>query len=99
MQHGRIIGKVVGADGAPMAGAMVVSAPIVDGRASVSIEGPPPTTGPDGAFAIDAEPGRRMVLVLGGRGPLAEQKVDVTPGETVDAGTLVVKPPPPGPTK
>lgn len=99
VQHGRIIGKVVGADGAPMAGAMVVSAPIVDGRASVSIEGPPPTTGPDGAFAIDAEPGRRMVLVLGGRGPLAEQKVDVTPGETVDAGTLVVKPPPPGPTK
>jgi hypothetical protein len=94
VQHGRIIGRVVGADGAPMAGAAVVSAPIVSGSARVSIEGPPPTTGPDGAFAIDAEPGTRMVLVLGGRGPLAEQQVEVKAGATVDVGTLTVKPPP-----
>ncbi|MCE9580451.1 MAG: carboxypeptidase regulatory-like domain-containing protein [Deltaproteobacteria bacterium] len=94
-QHGRIIGKVVGPDGAPMAGAIVVSAPIIDGRTSISIEGPPPTTGADGAFDLDAEPGTRMVLVLGNRGPVAEKQVEVKGGETVDVGVLAVKPPPP----
>src|SRR4029079_17498513 len=56
------------------------------------IGGPPEPTGADGAFVITSDPGQRMLVVLGGGGPIVTQQVDVASGATIDLGTITAKP-------
>jgi protocatechuate 3,4-dioxygenase beta subunit len=97
--HARVTGKIVDATGAPVAGAPVVVVPApTDGKLSISMSGPPDTTGADGSFAIDAEPGKRLLVVLGGNGPIVTQPIEVQSGQQVDLGTITATPhahPPP----
>jgi hypothetical protein len=96
--HGRITGKVVDASGAPVANAPVVTVPDPGkGPLAITINGPPETTAADGTFAIDAEPGKRLLIVLGGGGPLVHQPVEVKSGDAIDLGTLVAQPRAPRP--
>ena len=91
--HGRVTGKVVDAAGKPVAGAPVLTTAMqTGGRMTVSMEGMPETTGPDGSFAIASEPGKRLLIVLGGEGPVATRPIEVTSGETTDVGTLTAAP-------
>jgi hypothetical protein len=91
--HGKIVGRVVDAGGAPLAGAPVIAVPSTgSGPLSIQLEGPPDTTGPDGAFAIESEPGKQMLVVLGGGGPVVMQPIDVASGATLDLGTITAKP-------
>ncbi len=96
---GTVTGKVVDAAGAPIAGAMViVTARQPPGQLMLSLDEVPPTTGADGAFRTAAEPGPRMLLVLGEQGPLVRKDIDVVDGQVLDLGTITADPPrPPGP--
>jgi Carboxypeptidase regulatory-like domain len=91
--HGRVTGKVVDAAGKPVAGAPVLTTAMQPGgRMTISMEGMPEATGPDGSFAIASEPGKRLLIVLGGQGPVATRPIEVTSGETTDVGTLTAAP-------
>ncbi len=96
VSFGKVVGKVVGPDGAPLAGAPIVAATVSEGGGvRVSIEGEPPTTAGDGSFALDVGPGKHMLLVLGQAGPILRKPIDVVSGQVLDLGTLKAEPPPP----
>jgi protocatechuate 3,4-dioxygenase beta subunit len=97
--NGRVTGRVVGADGKPVAGAPVVLAPFSPGgRLQIAIEGEPQRTDAQGGFSLEAAPGKQLLVVLGGAGPLARKPVEVSAGGVADLGELVAEPPAgPGP--
>lgn len=85
-----VVGTVVGPTGKPMPDVPVVAIDDKDdGRVSISIEGPPPTTGPDGTFRIERKAGKAIVVVLGVRPPVMK-KVVLEEGKTFDAGKLQI---------
>ena len=85
-----VVGTVVGPTGKPMPDVPVVAIDDKDdGRVSISIEGPPPTTGPDGKFRIERKAGKAIVVVLGVRPPVMK-KVVLEEGKTFDAGNLQI---------
>jgi hypothetical protein len=89
---GKVIGTVVDATGAPVAGRPIVAAAMAPGGATmVQIEGEPPRTAPDGHFELPVKPGKHMLLVLGPDGPAARKEIDVAAGQTLDIGQLVTK--------
>jgi hypothetical protein len=94
-----VSGVVVGADGAPVAGVPVVAAPIgLAGSVMLELDGVPPPTGADGRFSLEVAQGKHMVLALGTGGPGARKPIDVTSGQVLDAGKIVLGgEPPPGP--
>jgi hypothetical protein len=100
---GKVIGKVLRADGSPLVGAGValVHSPDAQGRLRVELRGDElPTTGADGSFTAEIGAGRHMLLVLGGgMGPAVRKEVEVAVGQVVDLGTLQAGEggPPPGP--
>jgi len=53
---GRITGQVVDAAGRPVAGALLVTAPRIDGEPVAGRSGPFPESGPDGHFELDSLP-------------------------------------------
>lgn len=85
-----VVGTVVGPTGKPMADVPVVAIDDKDdGRVSISIEGPPPTTGADGKFRIERKAGKAIVVVLGVRPPVMK-KVVLEEGKTFDVGSLQI---------
>jgi protocatechuate 3,4-dioxygenase beta subunit len=94
----KVIGKVIGPDGAPLVGAAVVAAVQNDkGMVRISIEGEPPATAADGSFSLDVSPGKHVLIVLGKAGPAVRKPFDAVSGQVVDLGTLKVEPPAPPP--
>jgi protocatechuate 3,4-dioxygenase beta subunit len=97
--HARVVGKVLRADGSPLAGAPVIFAPRQPGgQIRIEMTGDTPTTGADGSFDVQVAAGKHVFLVLGdGPMPAVRKDVEVTVGQVVDLGTLKVEPPPPPP--
>lgn len=94
---GRVVGKVLRADGAPLAGAGVALVPPPDpndkdGHLRVEIHDDLPTTASDGSFSAEVAAGRHMLLVLGdGPGLTVRKEVEVGIGQVVDVGTLRIE--------
>ncbi len=85
-----VVGTIVGPGGKPMPDVPVVAIDDKDdGRISISLEGPPPTSGPDGRFRIERKAGKAIVVVLGMRPPVMK-KVVLEEGKTFDAGSLQI---------
>jgi hypothetical protein len=91
-----IIGKLVDPAGKPLAGLPLTVVPdLGDGHTRISLSGPPPTSGPDGTFRIEAKAGKSGLVVLS-QGPAASRMgLVLEAGKTLDVGTITVGAPPP----
>jgi hypothetical protein len=56
----------------------------------VQLEGPPPVSGPDGSFRIEAKAGLSIVVVMAPPEPTAKRGVLLEAGKTTDIGLLRV---------
>ena len=98
-----VIGRLVDPAGKLLAGQTVVLTPDHgDGRLQVQIEGPPPTTGPDGSFRLEHRAEPCALLVMRPPSPFTRRGIALVAGQTLDLGTITVDPPagpggPPGP--
>jgi protocatechuate 3,4-dioxygenase beta subunit len=93
-----VIGKLVDGTGAPLAGQAIALAPDSgDGHLQLRIEGPPLTTGPDGAFRIEHGAGPAILVVMRSPRPFTKRGIALAAGKTIDLGTLNVDAPGPGP--
>lgn len=88
-----VIGKVVDAEGKPVAGVGVVL--IKDegeGRTTVSLEGPPPKSAGDGTFRVEG-PARPSALVLmAPPSPTIKRPLALEAGKTLDMGAIRLEP-------
>ncbi|HEU0037180.1 MAG TPA: carboxypeptidase-like regulatory domain-containing protein [Kofleriaceae bacterium] len=91
-----VVGAIVDPSGKPAAGVPVtVIADTGDGRMQISLEGPPPTSGPDGKFRIEHAAGPVMVVVMTPPRPVTKRGLTLEPGKTLDVGTLQLAAPAP----
>jgi protocatechuate 3,4-dioxygenase beta subunit len=91
-----VTGKLVDAAGKPIGGIPVVVIPDQgEGRMQVRIEGPPTTSGPDGAFKIEAKAGPSIVVAMTPPSPTTKKGLKLEAGKTVDIGALTVSAPAP----
>lgn len=94
-----VVGRLVDGTGKPLPGLPVAVVPeSPDGRVEIRLEGPPPTSGPDGKFRIEHKAGPSMLVVLGGQRPTTKRGLVLEAGKTLDAGEIRVamnQPPPP----
>ena len=85
-------GRVVTPNGAPVAGALVVTSPRVEGRSELRIlaDDTTPATDAEGRFEIGRQPGAYTLVVLGREeaGPVVMRPITVA-GEDQDLGDLV----------
>jgi len=98
-QNAVVIGKLVGADGKPLADTgVVLLADQGPGHLSVRLEGPPPTSGPDGSFRLEGPAVVSVLAVMLPQRPWSKRPLALEPGKTLDLGTLTVDSgPPPAP--
>ncbi len=94
-----VVGTVVDGAGKPMAGAPVVVVEQQGDSISVSLSGPPPTTGPDGRFRVEHKAGPSALVVMLRPRPTIKRGLQLEAGKTLDLGEVRVEPPPgaPGP--
>jgi protocatechuate 3,4-dioxygenase beta subunit len=91
-----VIGKLVDPAGKPLSGlALTVVPDLGDGHTRVSISGPPPTSGPDGTFRIEAKAGKSGLVVLSPGATTNRMGLVLEAGKTLDVGTITVGAPPP----
>jgi Carboxypeptidase regulatory-like domain len=89
-----VIGKLVDAAGKPLAGQAVILTPDHDdGHLEVRIEGPPPTTGPDGSFRLEHRAERCALMVMRPPRPFSRRGLVLEAGKTLDLGTVTVDTP------
>jgi len=94
--NGTIVGKLVDPDGKPLPDVGVAVVPdLGDGRLQISINGPPPTSGPDGSFSVPSKPGKMALVALMRGAPASKSGLVVQAGQTLDIGTFVISPKPP----
>ncbi|MGE3456117.1 MAG: carboxypeptidase regulatory-like domain-containing protein [Kofleriaceae bacterium] len=88
-----IVGKLVDAAGRPLAGVPMAVVPDAapGGPLQIRMEGEPQNTGADGAFRIEAEAGKRMVIALTRPRPTTKGGLTLEPGKTIDIGELKVE--------
>lgn len=85
-----VIGTLVDAAGKPLGGLPVAVIPDAgDGRMQISLEGPPPTSNPDGSFRLEAKAGRSGIIVLSER-PTTKMGLLLEAGKTLDVGPITV---------
>ena len=88
-----VIGKLVDPQGKPLAGVGVVLVPDTgDGRVQLSLEGPPPTSGPDGSFRLEAKAGKAVLLAMTPPRPFTKRGLTLEAGKTLDLGAVTVDP-------
>jgi len=97
-----VIGTLVDATGAPLAGVAVILQPDRgEADPTVMLTGPPQRTGPDGRFRIEHAAERCVLIVLpsdpGHQQPFSKAGLGLEPGKTLDLGTVTVTPQKPGP--
>jgi hypothetical protein len=88
-----VVGTIVDADGKPLGGVGVVL--IKDegeGRTRVSLEAPPPTSGPDGTFRIEGPAQPSALVVMTPPRPITRRPLALAAGKTLDVGTIRVEP-------
>ena len=97
-----VIGKLVDGTGKPGAHlAYTIIDDKGDGHMSISLEGPPPTTGDDGSFRIESKPGKKIFVVMTQPRPFAKRGLVLEAGKTLDLGPVdytappIATPPPP----
>ncbi|HEY0476119.1 MAG TPA: carboxypeptidase-like regulatory domain-containing protein [Kofleriaceae bacterium] len=89
-----VTGKLVDAAGQPLAGMPVALVPDTgDGRLQVQLEGPPPTTGPDGSFRLEHRAGTCVLIVMRPPQPFTRRGIALAAGKTVDLGAINVDAP------
>jgi protocatechuate 3,4-dioxygenase beta subunit len=88
-----VTGTVVDASGKPAGGVPVTIIPDAgDGRMQISLEGPPPTTNPDGTFRLEAKAGASALALLVPPRPVIKRGLTLIAGQTLDAGTVKLDP-------
>lgn len=94
-----VVGKLVDPAGAPVSGMGVALVDDTgDGRVQVSLSGPPPVSAADGTFRLESKAGRKVLVALSPAAPTTKRGLVLEAGKTLDIGSLVVGPPPSGPT-
>jgi hypothetical protein len=91
-----VIGTVVDAAGKPMAGVPVAVVEQQGNAVSISISGPPPTTGPDGKFRLEHKAGQSALVILVPPRPTVKAGLQLEAGKTLDLGQVRVEAQPPG---
>jgi hypothetical protein len=88
-----VVGQLVDPEGKPLAdvGVTVID-DTGDGRVKVSIEGPPPTSGPDGKFRVEHKAGLAAFVVLVPPRPIVRKGLTLEAGKTLDLGSIKVEP-------
>lgn len=86
-----MVGKLVdpagkGVGGVPLA---VIADPGA-GPLRVEMEGPPPTSNPDGTFRIEAKAGPSILMVMVPPRPISKRGLNLEPGKTLDVGAITV---------
>src|SRR5215468_8779167 len=77
----------------PLAGqtvVLVLTADHGDGRPAGQLEGPPPTTGPNGSFRLEHRAEPCALLVLRPPSPFTRRGLALVAGQTLDLGTITV---------
>jgi hypothetical protein len=88
-----VVGKLVDLQGKPIAGVGVALIPDSgDGRVMLSLEGPPPTSGPDGSFRLEAKAGKMILLAMTPPRPFTKHGLTLESGKTLDLGAVTVDP-------
>lgn len=88
-----VVGKLVDPQGKAMAGVGVVLIPDSgDGRVKLSLEGPPPTSGPDGSFRLEAKAGKAILLAMTPPRPFTKRGLTLESGKTLDLGAVTIDP-------
>jgi hypothetical protein len=92
-----VVGMLVDGAGKPVAGLpLVVVDDTGDGRVQVMMEGPAPTSGPDGKFRVEHKAGKAALVVLaGGPAPVMRKGLVLEAGKTFDVGAIRVDSSPP----
>jgi protocatechuate 3,4-dioxygenase beta subunit len=91
-----VIGKLVDATGKPVAGQAISLVPDSgDARLQLRVEGPAPTTAPDGSFRLEHRAERCALLVMRPPRPFTRRGLALEAGKTLDLGTITL--PAPGP--
>ncbi len=86
-----VIGKVVDKHGAPVAGVPVAVVPDSgNGSVRLTLEGPPPTTAPDGTFRLEAKPGPTNLIVLT-QPVVTKRGLALQAGQTLDVGAVALQ--------
>jgi hypothetical protein len=86
-----VIGKIVDAAGKPVANIGVAVVPDVgDGSVSLQLDGPPPSSGPDGTFRVEARAGKVIVILMTPPKPTTKRGIVLEAGKTFDAGTITL---------
>jgi hypothetical protein len=89
-----VIGKLVDPAGSPIAGqAVALVADTGDGRVQIQLEGPPPTTGPDGSFRIEHSAEKAILIVMRQPRPFTRRGLVLEAGKTLDLGTITIDAP------
>lgn len=91
-----VVGKLVDPAGKPLAGLPVAVIPDAkDGTQRVELTGPPPTSGPDGSFRLEAKAGPSTILILVPPRPVSKDGLVLEAGKTLDVGPITVDMPKP----
>lgn len=86
-----VTGKLVDGDGKPVANIGIAVVPDAgDGGVTLQLDGPPPTSGPDGAFRVEAKAGKVVLIVMTPPKPTTKRGIVLEAGKTFDAGTIKV---------
>ena len=88
--NGTITGRLVDKAGKPLSGKPVAIIPDqLPGQLQIELREQPPTSGPDGRFQVEGQPGMRTLVILGRR-PTVKRGVSLDAGKTVDVGDVTV---------
>ena len=89
-----VIGTLVDAAGHPLAGQPVaLAADNGDGRMQLQLDGPPPTTGPNGSFRLEQAAGKAILVVMRPSRPFTKRGLVLEAGKTLDLGAITVDAP------
>jgi hypothetical protein len=89
-----VTGRLVDKSGKPIAGMSVAIIPDqTPGTLSISLTAPPPSSGPDGRFQVDGQPGKKTLVVLGSPPTVSKTGLPLEAGQTIDVGDVKVTQP------
>jgi len=86
-----VVGILVDGAGKPLPGIPVT---VIDdegnGSMQIRLEGPPPTSGPDGKFRVEHKAGKGVLVVMTPPSPITKRGLPLEAGKTLDVGSIRV---------